>query len=412
MAISNVRHDSATLSLAERYAAVRAQTEFLCEPLETEDFEAVDYAENLGAAVRRQANFHDELAALRIEWTKSFLQIAAFDAFEKIALSESKRLQTELAEASLNVAFEITEREISRRFDFSGELDFAVLALGKLGGRGMDYGSDLDLVLIYDDKNSGQNIGSPIPELPGSPAIFYARAAEIFATTLSSFMREGHLYRVDLRLRPDGKNGATVLGKNAFFNYLETRAAIWEWLAYVKLRAVGGNSDLASEIENKARLIIHRNAMKAGAGDLKTETAHVRERLEKERTRSAKEFNIKFGAGGMLDVYFAMRFLQLRDGVPDDAENRSTRAMLRRLYENGSLAEGDFLAFDDGYGFLTRLDHNLRLTVGRTNRLPLANQAAMQTIFARMALDSTNDLLEKLTFHSLAIRSAFENVLK
>ncbi|MDQ3800785.1 MAG: hypothetical protein M3384_15160 [Acidobacteriota bacterium] len=382
-------------------------------PPETEEFKADDYAESLSTAVSRQANFHDELAVLRIEWRKNFLRIAAFDAFEKIDLIRSKRLQTELAEASLNVAFEITEREIRRRFDFAGGLNLAVLALGKLGGRGMDYGSDLDLVLIYDDQNAEQDAGiSPTPRLPDSPTLFYARAAEIFATTLSGFMREGHLYRVDLRLRPDGKNGATVLGKNAFFNYLETRAAIWEWLAYVKLRAVGGDADSASEIEEKARGIIHQKALNADRNDLKTETARVRERLEKEKTRGGREFNIKFGAGGMLDVYFAMRFLQLRDNVPDDAENRSTRATLRKLRENGSLAEIDFQAFDEGYDFLSRLDHSLRLTVGRTNRLPLANPAAMQTIVERMKLASANDLPEKLTFHRLAIRAAFENVLK
>jgi glutamate-ammonia-ligase adenylyltransferase len=382
-------------------------------PLETEDFKAVNYAENLGAAVSRQANFHDELAALRIEWTKNFLRIAAFDAFEKIDLSQSKRMQTELAEASLNDAFEITERESRRRFDFSGEVDFAVLALGKLGGRGMDYGSDLDLVLIYDDKNPKQDSNiSASQRLPIAASLFYARAAEIFATTLSSFMREGHLYRVDLRLRPDGKNGASVLGKNAFFNYLETRSAIWEWLAYVKLRAVGGNPDSAAEIENKARRIIHQNALNAAPEDLKTETAHVRERLEKEKTRGAKDFNIKFGAGGMLDVYFAMRFLQLRDNVPDNVENRSTRAMLRKLCENGSLADTDFQAFDGGYDFLSRLDHNLRLTVGRTNRLPQANPAAMQTIVERMSLASTSDLLENLILHRHAIRDAFASVLQ
>jgi glutamate-ammonia-ligase adenylyltransferase len=374
-------------------------------PLETEDFKPVDYTEILLSSVSRRASFHDELAALRIEWTKNFLRIAAFDAFEKMSLSESKRRQTELAEASLNAAFEITRREVRRRFDFSGELNFAVLALGKLGGRGMDYGSDLDLILLFDDEK-------PLPFENATHAEFYARAAEIFTTTLSSFMREGHLYRVDLRLRPDGKNGATVLGKNAFFNYLETRAAIWEWLAYVKLRAVGGDLDSASEIENKARRIIHQNALNADRNDLKIETAHVRERLEKEKTRRAKDFNIKFGAGGMLDVYFAMRFLQLRDNVPDDGENRSTRAMLRRLSETGSLADIDFQAFDGGYDFLSCLDHNLRLTVGRTNQLPLANHAAMQTIVERMKLESTNDLLEKLTFHRLEIRSAFENLLK
>jgi glutamate-ammonia-ligase adenylyltransferase len=374
-------------------------------PLETEDFRAVDYAANLLSNVARQTNFHDEIAVLRIEWTKNFLRIAAFDAFEKIDLSQSKRLQTELAEASLQAAFEIAKREVRRRLDFSGELSFAVVALGKLGGRGMDYGSDLDLVLLYDDEKT--------PALENStPAEFYARAAEIFVTALSGFTREGHLYRVDLRLRPDGKNGATVLGKNAFFNYLETRSAIWEWLAYVKLRAVGGDADLALEIEKRARRIIHQNASRAGEDDLKTETARVRERLEKEKARRAKDDNIKFGAGGMLDVYFAMRFLQLRDDVRDDGTNRSTRAMLRRLLEKNSLNDADFEAFDDGYDFLSRLDHNLRLTVGRTNRLPQANQAAMQTIVERMKLDSTADLNQKLTFHRLEIRRAFENVLR
>ena len=374
-------------------------------PLETEDFHPIDYAENLLSAVSRQANFHDEIAALRIDWTKNFLAIAAFDAFKKIDLTQSKRLQTELAEASLKAAFEITGREVRRRFAFDGELSFAVLALGKLGGRGMDYGSDLDLILLYDDEQNA-------PLKDSTPAEFYARAAEIFVTALSSFTREGHLYRVDLRLRPDGKNGASILGQNAFFNYLETRSAIWEWLAYVKLRAVGGDSELALKIEQKARRIIHQKASSAEENDLKTETARVRERLEKEKTRRAKDVDIKFGAGGMLDVYFAMRFLQLRDGVWDDGENRSTRAMLQKLLEKNSLDRQDFDAFDRGYDFLSRLDHNLRLTIGRTNRLPPPNQPAMQTIIERMRLGSIGDLLEKLTFHRLEIRRAFENVLR
>ena len=85
-------------------------------------------------------------------------------------------------------------------------LPLAVLGLGKLGGGGMDYGSDLDLILVYDDQES-------VPESKLSHAEFYSRAVEIFVTTLSSLTRDGHLYRVDLRLRPDGKNGATSISK-------------------------------------------------------------------------------------------------------------------------------------------------------------------------------------------------------
>jgi glutamate-ammonia-ligase adenylyltransferase len=248
--------------------------------------------------------------------------------------------------------------------------------------------------------------------------LFYARAAEIFVTVLSSLTREGHLYRVDLRLRPDGKNGATVSNKTAFLGYLETRAAMWEWLAYVKLRAVAGDLDLARNTETNARKIIHEKAQELKFQDseskiLRDETRRIRERLEevKAKTRKGKEIDIKFGAGGMLDVYFAMRFLQLRDNIRDDAENRSTVFMLGKLYENNSLNQEDFQNLVVGYEFLTELDHNLRLTIGRSTRLPLANQTILQTIAKRMKLTSVKNLLERLTAHRLDIRASYENIL-
>jgi len=275
----------------------------------------------------------------------------------------------------------------------------------------MDYGSDLDLILVYDEKTS------PVEKFTNPE--FYSRAVEIFVTTLSSLTRDGHLYRVDLRLRPDGKNGATSTSKTAFLSYLQTRAAIWEWLAYVKLRGVAGDLELAKETELAARKIIHQNAQQLklqdlGFNALREETWRIRERLEAEKAsgRKGKEIDIKFGAGGMLDVYFVVRFLQLRDNVPDDADVRTTNFMLKKLFENESLEKKAFENFSNGYAFLSELDHNLRLTVGRSSQLPLANQTALQTIVKRMKLESIKDLLEQLTFHRLNIRASFEAILK
>ena len=137
---------------------------------------------------------------------------------------------------------------------------------------------------------------------PFTPSVFYARAVEIFVTTLSAMTREGSLYRVDLRLRPDGKNGATSIGKAAFLDYLEDRSAIWEWLAYVKLRAAAGDSSLGEKVEREARKIIHGRARNADRDELKRETRRVRQRLEEEKSASRRfrEVDIKFGAGGML----------------------------------------------------------------------------------------------------------------
>ena len=376
-------------------------------PKKSAEFEGKNYAGVLLAKVQKEKDFAHRLAILRQAWAAFLLEIVVFDVFEKLPLKQVKRLQTKLAEAALETAIFITKSELEKRFSVEiNDFGFAVLGLGKLGGRGMDYGSDLDLVLIYDDEKS-------LVKKDLTQAEFYSRAVEIFVTVLSAMTREGSLYRVDLRLRPDGKNGATSLGKTAFLDYLKNRSAIWEWLAYVKLRAVGGDFGLGEYVERGARKIIHEQAQNADKDELKSETRRVRQRLEEAKSASKRfrEIDIKFGAGGMLDVYFAMRFLQLKDEIPDDAENRSTDFMLEKLRENDSLNAEDYANFSDGYSFLNELDHHLRLTVGRSTRLPVANQNALQTICERMKIASINELLEKLTFHRLNIRASFENVL-
>ena len=348
------------------------------------------------------------------------LEIVVVDVFEKIPRQEAKELQTKLAEASLETAIFITKSELEKRFSAEiNDFGFAVLGLGKLGGRGMDYGSDLDLILVFDDSREEEEKRRRGEEEKNFPlnissSVFYSRAVEIFVTTLSAMTREGSLYRVDLRLRPDGKNGATSISKTAFLDYLKNRSAIWEWLAYVKLRAAAGDLGLGEYVEKEARKIIHEKARNADQDELKNETWRVRNRLEEEKSASkrGREIDIKFGAGGMLDVYFAMRFLQLRDDFPDDARNRSTDFMLEKLYENKSLSSEDFANFSSGYLFLSELDHNLRLTVGRSTRLPIANQKALQIICERMKIASINEFLERLTFHRLNIRASFENILK
>lgn len=373
-----------------------------------DNFSGKKYGEILLSAVKKKNDFARRLAVLRQTWSRLLLEIVVFDIFEKLSRQETKNLQTKLAEASLETAIFITKSELEKRFSVEiHDFAFAVLGLGKLGGKGMDYGSDLDLVLVYDDEKL-------LIKDDLSQAEFYSRAVEIFVTTLSAMTREGSLYRVDLRLRPDGKNGATSISKTAFLDYLKNRAAIWEWLAYVKLRAAAGDFGLGEYVENKARNVIHQKALNSDKNELKSETWRVRQRLEEQKSssRKSREIDIKFGAGGMLDVYFAMRFLQLRDDVPDETENRSTDFMLKILHKNKSLSDEDFANFSKGYSFLSILDHNLRLTIGRSTRLPIANQLALKIIADRMKLDSIAELLETLTLHRLNIRASFENVLK
>ncbi|MBK9162460.1 MAG: hypothetical protein IPM21_00830 [Acidobacteria bacterium] len=113
----------------------------------------------------------------------------------------------------------------------------------------------------------------------------------------------------------------------------------------------------------------------------------------------------------MLDIYFAIRFLQLRDNVPDKDGHRSTGQTLRRLLDRGSLDQDLFGTLSAGYDFLSRLDHEIRLTVGRTTRLPHANKKALEVIARRLELEGPSELSKALTAHRLAIRAAFDQIL-
>ncbi len=346
------------------------------------------------------------LAAMRTTWSQLLLEIAVYDIFAILPAREIKQLQTRLAEASIETALRATRQELSQRLSVNIDtLPIGVLALGKLGSGAIDYDSDLDLVVVYDDDQSANSAGYTHAE-------FFGRAIETFVNILSSMTRDGNLYRVDLRLRPHGKNGPSISTKGAFIEYIEREASIWEMLAYVQVRAVSGDIDLAKTAENEIGNAIRRRAGREKPDDLRLESKRIRLKLEERHSseRGGKDIDIKFGAGGLLDVYFVVRYLHLRARTLENAFNRSTVARLGEFHADGSLSTDEFNSLNEGYAFLSELDHNIRLMIGRVSRLPRANQSALERIAARMHIASATDLLEMLTIHRLNIRSAFDNI--
>ena len=167
---------------SERLAASPRLVETL--PAPDADFIPRNYDRIFSAALA-ETDSAQQLAALRKSWSRMLFEIVAADVFEKIILRETKTAQTALAEAAIETAIEISRTALGKHFDFAPDaFAFAVLGLGKLGGGGMDYESDLDLILIYDDKKP-----TPIENL--THAEFYARAVEVFVGALSSLTREG-----------------------------------------------------------------------------------------------------------------------------------------------------------------------------------------------------------------------------
>jgi len=366
-----------------------------------------DYRAILRSAVDAERTFPAEMAALRLQWAALNVEIGSLDVGNELSIFEANRLQTDLATASMNVAYLIARREMARRYgSFSGGPRIAFYGLGRLGSGGVDYGSDLDILITYDSL-----VPSPIKSLTQDET--YSRLVELMIAALSSITREGYLYRVDMRLRPHGKNGPLVTSSEGFLDYLKLESAPWEWLAYVKLRSVGGDQEMGKMIETHARHRIHANAAQLDPKELKTVTRHVRERLEKEKGRARRKLgtDIKYGPGGMLDVYFASRYLQLRDEVMDEGDDRSTAFTLERLREEGSLSEEDFVVLSSGYSLLRSIDHNLRLIVGRSTRLPDPNHPTARDVALRAGFESVMEMQEELAEQMKAMRSAYDRTL-
>lgn len=382
-----------------------------------------DFRAQLRASIDPEKSFSAELSTLRREWAKLLVEIGNEDVAGKLSLAASNEFQTELAVASINVAFLVARREMVRRYgSLTAGPRLSVLALGRLASGGVDYGSDLDIAIVYDSL-----VSSPVASLTQDEA--YARLVELMIAALSSVTREGYLYRVDLRLRPNGKNGPLVTSSESFLEYVRQRSAVWEWLAYVKLRAVAGDLELGKMIETHARHAIHERARQIAPEELRDETRRVRERLEKEKGKNVRrggsnglreerhqggpsrhQIDIKYAAGGMLDVYFGARYLQLRDDVTDEGDDRSTRATLDRLEANGSLERRDYEALSQGYELLRAVDHQLRLIVGKVAALPATDYPAFREIAQRLGFKTPDQLSESLRERMPAIREAFDRL--
>lgn len=204
-------------------------------------------------------------------------------------------------------------------------IPFAVLALGKLGGREMTFGSDLDIVFLYDDAGDGAS----------DARAHMARIAQRFTNALTLLSREGRLYEVDTRLRPGGTDGPLATSLTAFDDYFEKSAWTYEFMALTRARIVASNEPgFAARIEE----IVRKHILKPrDEAKLLADVIEMRERIAKQFS-TQNPWAIKHVRGGMVDIDFIAQYLILRDArlVPD-LWKRSARAVFEAALAHGTL---------------------------------------------------------------------------
>lgn len=310
------------------------------------------------ASIEETDNLEDGLDRLRRHRVDEFIRLGLHDLGGELDFDGAVRQLSDLAEACLEAALKLARIELDRRHGAPEGGRFAVLAMGKLGERQLDYNSDLDLIFLYDSADGSETGGGPAGRM--SAHDYYVQLGQRLIAYLSAPTVEGIAYQLDMRLRPSGRSGPLVSSLEAFRRYHETSSQLWERQALIRARFVAGDPALGTEAEAIAERFAYQGDF--SDEDLR-EIDRLRMRMERELAREdGSRFDVKTGRGGLIDVEFLVQMLQLRFGHQQAAlRQRDTVGAAAALRELRLLGARDYRILVEGYTFLRRLGHRLRL---------------------------------------------------
>ena len=244
-------------------------------------------------------------------------------------------------------------------------LGFCVLGMGKLGGGELNFSSDIDLVYVYGD-GGDESAGGPRGALTARE--FMSRLAEGVTKAIHQPTDDGAVFRVDLRLRPEGTNGPIVNSRANAILYYESWGQTWERAAYLKARPVDGDRELGDALLAELEPFVYRRYLDyATLEDLKQMKAKVARALA---AAPDKGINVKLGRGGIREVEFVIQSLQLiHAGKDERIRERNSLAALARLVDARYLPSDESQRLADAYRFLRDVEHKIQLVDERQTQV-------------------------------------------
>jgi glutamate-ammonia-ligase adenylyltransferase len=271
----------------------------------------------------------DTLVAFRNFKQQALIEIAFRDLAGLASFEQTIDQLSRLADIGVAVALEASWCELAalKPAEIGAHEGFAVIALGKLGGRELNYSSDVDLVFCRRTSDNDQELR------------FFTRLGERLVQVLGRREEEGFLYRVDMRLRPHGETGTLVPTIDSLENYYESWGEAWERQALIKARPICGDETLGCRFQAFAAKFTFARQMDDSSLE---EIKRVKHRTEREYGRSPERIHIKQGPGGIRDIEFYVQYLQLIAGSRHpEVRVPSTLSAIRGLASAKSLLEGE-----------------------------------------------------------------------
>ena len=348
---------------------------------------------------------------------RQLLRIMLRDVMGVAALPEVTEELSNLADAILDVTYrriraEFVQRHGEPRLPSGAPCGFSVISLGKLGGKELNYSSDIDLMFLY--AGNGETDG--VARISNKE--FYKKVANQYTALLSTYTAEGQCYRVDLRLRPDGTLGEICISGDGARTYYADRARDWEKQMLIKARVSAGEPEPGTALLEFVEPLIYQSSLDFRAVEAVSET---RQRISEKvaaKKRGRRGLDIKLAPGGIRDIEFLVQCLQrLHGGREPWVRHGGTMLALFRLRDKRLLSDAEYARLAAAYQFLRHVEHRLQMDEDQqTHALP-SDPLQVAVLAAKMPTESTGARLDAETFrqrlaeHSSAVLEIYDRVI-
>lgn len=364
--------------------------------------EKLDYQnckEELVSGINKFKYLETKLNFIRNFKRRYILRIGTSDILGITSLKTTISELSILANSILSSLFELSIKEVKEKYNISYDLNnYALCSLGKLGGNELNYSSDADFILFYE--------GNENEILPRSIEEIFSEAVINFIKYSSEVTEKGFVYRVDFRLRPDGKNSSLCGSINDYLRYYESRGEDWERQMLIKINFCSGDEHLYYRFTNYISRFVYP------ASFTQSPINQIRKMKENIERRLFTEDNIKLFSGGIRDIEFSVQALQMINGG-NNQELRSGNTLdaikLLSGYKILSLSEAEI--YTTAYIFYRRIEHFLQLMNNNQTHLIPTEGDILEKLAGYMGFKDSVEFKNILSDFRKKVRTVFNSIL-
>ncbi len=369
-----------------------------------------EYAAALRSALSGIADEAHLASALRRIRCREMVRIAWRDLLGAADLHETMADLTRLAEAVIDGALRHLHRWQCARYqtpvDDRGRPQLlVVIGMGKLGGKELNFSSDVDLIFAFPEAGATKGARGSLGN-----DLFFSRLCQKLIRVLGSPSADGFVFRVDTRLRPDGENGPLVMSFDNMEQYYQTHGREWERYAWIKARPVAGDVDAGRSLIRRLRPFVYRRYLDYGMFEALRD---MKRNIAMEVRRKKLEDDIKIGPGGIREIeFFGQVFQLIRGGVIPALQARGILEVLQVLSERAILSERTSRDLIKAYVFLRITENRLQeFSDQQVHGLP-RDAADRLRLAVSMGFDRWDAFIERLDMHRRRVHAHFQELLQ